>query len=131
MAIMYGLTDLFDYGSLSCRGCRNSRSRLATPVPKSLMPDLVEASLYQSWAWSARGHGYARKCPAPMAAVRTSHGHGLSGLGDIAERGLPTVNRSRTQRLGTPRSAISSKTAEAMAVRCANCCHWSWDTSFA
>lgn len=52
-----GLDDLFTYGSLRVEDVLQRLASWHRAVPESHFPDLMEAVVYNTWAWSARGHG--------------------------------------------------------------------------
>jgi hypothetical protein len=56
-----GLDDLFEYGSVQVSDALAALANWRRQYPESVLPDLVEASLYQDWAWAARGHGGAKE----------------------------------------------------------------------
>jgi hypothetical protein len=55
-----GLNDLFEYGQVRVADALAALANWRKQYPQSVLPDLVEASLFQDWAWSARGHGVAK-----------------------------------------------------------------------
>jgi membrane associated rhomboid family serine protease len=59
-----GLDDLFGFGTLSVDEALGRTADWRRQVPGSLNADLVEAMLFEVWAWSARGHGYASNVTA-------------------------------------------------------------------
>jgi membrane associated rhomboid family serine protease len=60
-ALLMGLDDLFEYGTVQVADALASLANWRRQYPQSLLPALVEASLYRDWAWSARGHGGAKE----------------------------------------------------------------------
>jgi membrane associated rhomboid family serine protease len=59
-SLLRGLDDLFEYGSVQVTDALATLANWRRQYPESLLPALVEASLYEDWAWSARGHGGAK-----------------------------------------------------------------------
>ncbi len=55
-----GLDDLFQYGQVRLPDALATLANWRKQYPQSVIPDLVEASLFRDWAWSARGHGVAK-----------------------------------------------------------------------
>jgi hypothetical protein len=55
-----GLNDLFEYGQVRLSDALAALANWRRQYPQSVIPDLVEASLFQDWAWSARGTGFAK-----------------------------------------------------------------------
>jgi len=55
-----GLNDLFEYGQVRLTDALAALANWRKQYPQSVIPDLVEASLFQDWAWSARGTGFAK-----------------------------------------------------------------------
>jgi membrane associated rhomboid family serine protease/tetratricopeptide (TPR) repeat protein len=64
-----GLSDLFEYGRLDAIEALGRTSDWRRAVKDSVEPDLVEAMIFQAWAWSVRGHGYANSVSAQAWAV--------------------------------------------------------------
>ena len=60
-ALLTGLDDLFEYGTVQVTDALAAVANWRKQYPASLLPALVEASLYKDWAWSARGHGGAKE----------------------------------------------------------------------
>ena len=59
-SVFDGLDDSFEYGQVEMIDTLAGLAEWRHLFPRSLAPDLVEAALYRTWAWSARGHGYAK-----------------------------------------------------------------------
>ncbi len=57
--IFGGLSDLFEYGAISIDEALVRTADWRRQVVGSLEPDLVEALIFESWAWAVRGHGSA------------------------------------------------------------------------
>jgi Rhomboid family len=57
--IFGGLSDLFEYGAISIDEALVRTADWRRQVAGSLEPDLVEALIFESWAWGVRGHGSA------------------------------------------------------------------------
>jgi hypothetical protein len=54
-----GLLDLFEYGSLGVEDAFRRTAQWRHEVMGSPEPDLVEAMIFNAWAYTARGHGFA------------------------------------------------------------------------
>jgi membrane associated rhomboid family serine protease len=61
---LLGLDDLFQYGSMPVGDGLAALANWRKQYPQSVMPELVEVSLFHDWAWSARGHGFAKDISA-------------------------------------------------------------------
>jgi hypothetical protein len=58
-AIEAGLENLFRYGGLSPPEILAAVASWRHQYPKSVLPDVIEASAFVEWGWMARGNGYA------------------------------------------------------------------------
>lgn len=58
-ALMGGIDDLFSFGSLSVEQHLSRTAAWRRAIPGSLHAELVEAALWEDWAYAARGYGYA------------------------------------------------------------------------
>jgi hypothetical protein len=56
-----GIDYLFEYGQVRVSDALATLAHWRKQYPQSVIPDLVEASLFQDWAWSARGQGFAKE----------------------------------------------------------------------
>ena len=54
-----GLDDLFSYGSVTVEDAMWRTAQWRRDVKGSVEPDLVEAMVFRTWAYKARGYGYA------------------------------------------------------------------------
>jgi hypothetical protein len=86
--IVAGLTNLVEFGRLPGELQLQRFAEWRRAHPKSALPDLLEADLYQQFAWAARGHGYAKEVRAQdwaMFSYRVSLAQAI--LDDVAQRG--------------------------------------------
>jgi membrane associated rhomboid family serine protease len=82
-----GLSDLFTYGQMNGPDAFGRTSDWRRSVPHSINADLVEVLLFETWAWSARGHATANEVTAQAwstFAHRTEMA--AAGLSELAPR---------------------------------------------
>jgi membrane associated rhomboid family serine protease len=85
--IVRGLGDLFDYGSLEVVPTLGRTADWQRQIPDSVYPRLLQTLIFQSWAWAARGHGYADSIsPEAWAAFAQRTEMAAMGLREIVER---------------------------------------------
>jgi membrane associated rhomboid family serine protease len=88
-AIFGGLGDLFEYGNLNLDQTLGRTADWRRAMPGSLLPDLLEAQIFDDWAWTARGTGSATQVSkqawalfayrAEMAAAALDDTNALAG----------------------------------------------------
>jgi len=59
-----GLDDLFEFGKIDLLQMFGRTAEWRRAVPGSVMPDLLEAEIFSTWAWGARGHAAATQVSA-------------------------------------------------------------------
>jgi membrane associated rhomboid family serine protease len=64
-----GLSDLFSYSTFTVDHHMRLLAQWRREVPDSLFPDIVEALMFEDWAWSVRGHGFANEVSAQSWAL--------------------------------------------------------------
>ena len=82
-----GLRNLFEYGGLDIQQLLGRTADWRRAAPASYQPELIEAMVFESWAWSVRGHGFANDVTRQAWAVfahRTEMA--AAGLREIADR---------------------------------------------
>jgi len=67
--VIGGVDNLFYYRSVDWMQELGKVSDWRRAYPNSVTPDLVEAMIFQDWAWAARGGGYANTVSAQALAV--------------------------------------------------------------
>jgi membrane associated rhomboid family serine protease len=90
-AAVSGLDDLIDYGSLQVGDLLRLAADWRYARPDSPLPGLLEAMIFEDWAWSARGHGYANSVSAQtwlVFAARTEMA--AESLREAASQGRST-----------------------------------------
>ncbi|HEY4214893.1 MAG TPA: rhomboid family intramembrane serine protease [Steroidobacteraceae bacterium] len=65
-AIIGGLGDLFEYRTFDVLRTLGRTADWQRQAPKSVYPELIQSLIFESWAWSARGTGFA-KTVSPQA----------------------------------------------------------------
>jgi len=86
-AMMNGLGDLFEYGNRNVLSDLGRTADWRRSHPDSITPDLVDAVLFHSWAWSARGSGTADTISPQMDAFyRYRTEMAAAALEDMKER---------------------------------------------
>ena len=68
-AAVGGLDDLIDGGHLQIGDLLRVTADWRRASPQSPLPGLIEALIFEDWAWAARGHGYANSVSAQTWAV--------------------------------------------------------------
>jgi membrane associated rhomboid family serine protease len=85
--IVAGLTTLFDYGPLEILPALGRTADWQQRVPNSIYPTLIQSLIFQSWAWGARGTGYANTIsPQAWAIFAQRTEMSATGLREIVER---------------------------------------------
>jgi membrane associated rhomboid family serine protease len=64
-----GLSDLFSYSNIPVERHMQLLAQWRREVPGSVFPDIIEAMLFEDWAWTVRGHGYAKEVSAQAWAL--------------------------------------------------------------
>ncbi len=62
--VVEGLDDLFEYGPVAPDQLFVYLSEWRRAYPDSVYPSLLEAMVFRQWAWSSRGHGFAKSVTA-------------------------------------------------------------------
>jgi len=85
--IFRGLANLFDYESLDVMQVLGRTADWQRAVPKSIYPQLIQSSVFDSWAWAARGHGAASSVSAQSWALFALRAEmAAAGLSELSER---------------------------------------------
>jgi len=67
--IVRGLVDLFDYHPSDVLQTLGRTADWRRRVPDSVYPELLQSMIFESWAWMARGTGYAKSISPQQWAV--------------------------------------------------------------
>jgi len=93
-----GLSDLFDYGTMTPEEVLGRMADWRRAVPGTVQAELMEAMYFQSWAWSVRGKGYASSVSRQAWAV-FAHRTAMAAAG-LAEVAPHAVNQPLRYTLG-------------------------------
>lgn len=67
--IVHGLSDLFDYYPADVLQTLGRTADWRRRVPNSVYPELMQSMVFESWAWAARGTGYAKSISPQQWAI--------------------------------------------------------------
>jgi len=85
--IFSGLSTLFQHGALEVTQAFGNTIDWHRLTPKSVYPELIQSLIFESWAWGARGYGYAKTIsPQNWAIFRARVEMAAMSLSEVVER---------------------------------------------